>query len=265
MSSFIRQYKDFIVHESPTKAQMRCIHPWHIDEKPSAVYFKNTGIYFCIVCGSKKIGEQDLTGDNPIHSKDHKFYFDTNAHPLHYAYIGSSIMFANIVDDEITGITTRFNNRSIREYRTVGEVGFRTFAPVQTESCTDALVLLESGIDAGSVGNASQAYKISENQIYIPQYDNLGIEAGATVDYTQGVAFWWKNYIFGAGDYKDISELKQKNARAFQNLVNLLADTYSLPSNNKAIGLPNSPAIKGITTAVNQVNGLVRESSWRAI
>lgn len=208
--TFIEEYKSNIVSISEDKILLRCILPGHSDRNRSAVLYKS-GVYSCPSCGSFKMdGECEVV---PISSSKpptlEVLYFPIEHYPLHFFEGENVILAANVIDNKVVGITKRINNKNRKRwYETKGEPGFRLFAPVITESLTDAICLLKLGINAGSICSVANYRKVPNTALFVPQADKAGLDLLGKLKHTQIWKWFW--YVKG---YKDINDLPKETLK----------------------------------------------------
>jgi hypothetical protein len=200
---FAEKYSDRVTDIRSDRIYTRCILPGHDDRTRSAVLYKS-GLYVCPVCGIHRLNLDteviELKGGKTTESKE--LFFPISAYPLHFYKLGDVIGAANVVNNKIVGLATRIPFGSGRRYICSGEPGFRLFAPIITESLTDAITLIEHGIDAGAICSVANWHKIPSNALYVPQNDKAGLDVVWKIKNTVIWKWWWK-----LPNFKDISEI----------------------------------------------------------
>lgn len=203
----IYKYKDYITSEDDEKILLHCILPGHNDANRSAVYYKATGQFFCPTCGSiKTTGQSGLVSEHKKKRIHNRLFFDTTTYKQHYVELSDgSIEAANWSKEEnkVIGITTRTPEG---QYRLEGEPGFRLFAPILTESLTDAICLLKYGIDAGSINSIVNKRLVRSNHIYFPQLDAPGIKCALEIQRMVKCPIYWWDHQEQGKDIRDVSE-----------------------------------------------------------
>lgn len=199
---FIEKHSDNITEVRKDRIYLHCIVPGHNDTNRSAVLYKS-GIYACPVCGTSRLNlNTELVEVKIKETSSKSYFFNTESFPLHYYKLGDIIGACNVKDGKIVGLTTRVPFGKYRRYLCTGEPGFRLFAPVITESLTDAITLLELGINAGSICSVANWKLIPQNAIYVPQADKAGMDVVWKLKDTVIFKWFWK-----LPGYKDISEI----------------------------------------------------------
>jgi len=143
------------------------------------VLYKENGVYTCPVHGSCHIstllsGVEVKFSYRKLVERNLVLSWNFTKHPLHY-YITSTghTLFCNATEEgSVLGLGERTADTP-RRYKQQGKAGFRLFAPVLTESFSEAVLLLEMGIDAGSICGVTNWRNI-KSKIYIPQNDDPG-------------------------------------------------------------------------------------------
>ncbi len=192
--AFKNKYIPEIQKEDDNKILMRCIFPTHTDNKRSAALYLSSGVYVCPVCGNYHISKLLHSYTIEINSPRTKpvnelqtLFFDLQKYPLHYMQAGNTLITVNVKDNKIIGISKR---NQLGQYKLEGIPGFRLHAPIITESTTDAIFLIENGIDAGSIQSVANWHKITD-KIYFPQIDKAGINAANKIAKNNNIVFWW--------------------------------------------------------------------------
>jgi hypothetical protein len=229
---FKNKYSDFIYKDMPDRVYMRCVNPSHLDHKRSAVLYKNSGIFKCAACGytthvrsligfcTHKVAEVVEKSKGylaPI--------FDFHKYPLHYFYNNQILTWVNAdKDGNIIGHGTRSDRRM---YYEDGAIGFRLFAPLITESTTDAIFLLERGVNAGSICSIANQKLVSKDSIYFPQIDPRGRSAALHIAKRGIPVFFWNS-----PKGKDIREISEAEANL---IINQLKTSFSLKGESLAL------------------------------
>lgn len=199
---FIDKHSDNITDVKSDRIYLHCILPGHVDTKRSAVLYKS-GFYVCPVCGHHTVNlDTEVIEVNYKKTESKELYFPIKEYPQHWYELGSVIGSANVVNNRVVGLTTRIPWGLGRRYICQGEPGFRLFAPVITESLTDAITLLKHGIDAGSICSVANWHKIEQNCLYVPQSDKAGLGVVWKLKNTVIWKWWWK-----LSGFKDIGEI----------------------------------------------------------
>lgn len=203
LSNFIDLKGIEVVKDYGHKKVVKCFLPDHKDNSASAAIF-DSGVYHCSACQARfhlskidsNIPLDFVAQDKP---KPVTLTFDLDAHPEHYVRYPGVIRAANVVGGKVVGIQERKEGMG---YSCVGVPGFRLHEYIITESITDAILLIENGIPAGSICSASNWGLIS-GKVYIPQIDKWGLIASKKISSKNIVLYWKSNYA------KDIRELNQ--------------------------------------------------------
>ncbi len=223
IQKFVETYGDYIVKDFEDRFLLKCVHPLHEDERRSAVLYKSSGVYACPVCGNLPLQSllKGVETSPRVYSEYKSGYlppsWDFAEHPKHFKRLpGDVLHWVNALESgEVIGNGWRMTGSKRRIYGMRGSPGFRLFAPVITESTTDAIRLLEAGIDAGSICSVSNWRKCGTNKIFVPQNDEIGIETAIKISHlVNTIIFRWS----GAKDICDLSE------EAFQKVIEPLQD-----------------------------------------
>ncbi len=204
IQTFLKDYSEFIHKEYDNRILMKCILPSHQDTRRSAVLYKDTGIYNCAVCGSlhvSKIMSGVEMEPSPYSSKKRAYTPIYMPQGKDYILSDTALHMVNRnASGDIVGHSWRITTAHGRLYGAEGEVGFRLHAPVMCESSTDAVALLEAGINAGSIQSVNNWKLVQPHQIFILQYDKAGI---ACANKVKGIVYRWENE--GVKDIRELS------------------------------------------------------------
>jgi hypothetical protein len=214
---YLKSINAVITKDTGDTILLHCIFPHHKDTNRSAVIYTNDSIYFCPACGkhslTKIIGgklEYEYTERNSRKQKcDKPYHFHDKFAECGYFYdYEGNLVFANIQNGVCLGTGKRVRNTEgfRRGYYFEGQAGFRLNSRYITESTTDAIRLVEAGIDAGSVCSVSNVKKVQNHQTYIPQIDKVGIDAGLYLQRKGIYVFWW-NKLFEDKDLAGIKDI----------------------------------------------------------
>ena len=187
------------------KKVVKCFLPTHKDNNASAAIF-DSGVYHCSGCGvrfhlSKIDPSVPLEMVEAPQSKNYSpvLNFDVESNPEHYVKYPGVIRAANIRDGVLVGVQERWEGAG---YFCEGEPGFRLHDNIITESITDAILLIENGIPAGSICSAAN-WRMITGKIYVPQIDKRGLSAAKEISRRNIVFSWNSSYA------KDIRELNE--------------------------------------------------------
>jgi len=219
LNRFKEKYHDYITKESSEILYMRCFLPGHTDKKRSACLYTGSGVYSCPVCGSSPMSRHldgvkyeytDRPRAKPEDSVSLEWNFDDA--PLHYQFLSAGVLhWVNATKDEtVHGRGWRCDRQYRRIYGCKGIPGFRLFAPILCESTTDAMKLLENGIDAGSICSVKNIHHVTKGKIYIPQNDPAGIRASLQAVQQGAFVFKWYMQYPNIKDIRELSEDKFK-------------------------------------------------------
>ena len=214
LRKFTQLYENFVHKETDDRIYMRCCLENHSGnaDKVCAVLYKDSGIYSCPLCGSCKI--QNLIGSNvsftptavPNHIKSlDNALWDFDRFPHHYRITdnGHTHWVNATASNEIIGHGKRIPTAFGRRYEASGKPGFRLFAPVITESLSEAVFLLQHGVNAGSITGVGNIMKPTDMKVYIPQNDVPGKAVINRLPPTTLSLNWFFRYP----DAKDIREV----------------------------------------------------------
>lgn len=212
---FKEKYYDNIVKEQDNKLFMRCVFPDHEDSKRSAVLYIDDGVYHCSLCGSYHISKLLNSGvefEPTLYVNKPGTYtpliWDFKKYPDSYMYPSDkNLLWVNTdTNGGILGHGWRIQQDNKRIYGAKGKVGFRLNSPIITESTTDAVWLIEHGVDAGAICSVTNWKNIKPGQIFFPQNDDAGLKCAERVSGLGASVFKW---FLTFPQYKDICEFSE--------------------------------------------------------
>lgn len=241
LDHFRSKYAANITKETDSQILLHCINPNHVDKRRSAVLYKDSGLLVCPVC--KKINikelikgiEYEYCESRTAKRERQLFTFPNHLRERGYFYDNDGgLVFASFQDGNCVGLHKRvkyqedsrganISGHRGRRYFFNGVSTFRGSAKYITESTTDAIRLIEAGIDAGSICSVSNVSKVKEGQIYVPQIDEVGIDAGLSAQRRGIMTIWWNNKFHKQDlvGVKDICDLDEAKFRKILSLFNV--------------------------------------------
>lgn len=218
LSIFNEKYSSRIHKETDDRIYMKCIWKAHGGgtDKVCAVLYKDTGVYSCPVCGNCHVSqliEGVKTAPRLITPKQANYTWNFKQFPLHYEKtLNGNIYYVNAdKNGVITGSGERINSTP-RQYNGSGKPGFRLFAPVITESLSEAILLLENGINAGSICGVNNI-RNCRSTVFLPQNDSPSREAVKSLCPTTIALLWFSTQPTA----KDIRELDKNDLQGIIN------------------------------------------------
>lgn len=225
IEQFIKSTNAVVVKDTGHTLLLHCIFPHHKDNRRSAVLYKETGLYFCPNCGThnitkiigavqydyteRKCNRKQCKNEFPVYFIGRDYYYEHDG----------TLVFANIKNGCIMGTGKRVECKQTaqRKYIFVGECGYRLGARYICESTTDAIRLVDAGVDAGSICSSVNAKNVQPHQVYIPQLDKVGIDTALWLQRKGILVFWW-NKLFADEELNGVKDLRDLSLEKF-NLI----------------------------------------------
>jgi len=205
LDNFIRKHNIEVAKDYGHKKVVKCFLPSHNDSRASAAIF-DSGVYHCSSCQARfhlsKMDDNIEFDYTQVKTKlKPTLKFDLVANPEHYVRYPGVIKAANVRGGRVVGVQERWEGIG---YFCEGEPGFRLHERIITESITDAILLIENGIPAGSICSAAN-WDLIRDKIYVPQIDKWGMLAAKKISRNNIVLPWKSEYA------KDIRELTKQD------------------------------------------------------